>query len=156
LRLAIASTADAAEAGDISGALHVDRLVLGVPAHPGDHDLVLASEDQVHAPVSIEAPLADVVIATRLGAHAGTAGLAAAVSKLSNDSLEALLGLSAQRLDSRLTATRDADVELGRHGRSRGGGSPLPLDLYGVAGEGVLQSLARPRLRERSPIGRLT
>jgi hypothetical protein len=126
LWLAVASTADAAEARDISGALYVDCLVLGVSAHPGDYDLVLVSEDQVHAPVSVEALLADVVIAPRLGAHARTAGLAAAVSKLINDSLEALPGISAQRLDSRLTSTRDADVELGRHGRAAEVGAPCP------------------------------
>ncbi len=152
MRLAVASTADAAEAGDISGALHVGRLVLGVPAHPGDHDLVLVSEHQVHAPVSIEAPLTDVVIATRIGAHAGTASLATAAAKLRNDSLEAPLGLSAQRLDSRLTAARDADLELGCHGRA----AEVGLNLYGFAGEGVLQPLACSRLRERSLIGRLT
>ena len=118
LRLAVAGATDAAEAGDGSCALNMHRLVLGVSAHPRDHDLVLVSEDQVHTPVSIEAPLAHVVIATRLGAHARTAGLATAVSKLLNDPLEALLGLSAQRLDSRLTATRDADFELRRHGRA--------------------------------------
>jgi hypothetical protein len=134
----------------------VDRLILGVLAHPGDHDLVLISEDQVHAPVSVEAPLADVVIVTHLGAHAGTAGLAAAVSKLLNDSLEALLGLSAQRLDSSLTATRDADLELGRHGQTPRRCAPVPSELYGVAGESVPQSIARSGLRERSLIGRLT
>jgi hypothetical protein len=71
--------------------------------------------------------LADVVIAIRLGAHAGTAGLATSVSKLLNDSLEAVLGLSAQRLDSWLTATRDVDVELGRHGRVAAVEGRVPL-----------------------------
>lgn len=70
--------------------------------------------------------------------------------------LEALLGLAAQRLDSRLTATRDADFELGHHGRGAEVEAVWRSEVYGVAGESILQSLARSRLRERSPIGRLT
>jgi len=77
------------------------------------------------------------------------------VSKLLNDSLEALFGLSTQRLDSRLTAACDADVKLGRHWRASEVKGPVPSESYGIAGEGVLQSRARSRLRESSLIGRL-
>ncbi len=153
LRLVIAGAADAAEAGDVSSSIHMDCLVLGVLAHPGDDDLVLVSEDQVHAPISVEPPLADVVVVARLGAHACSAGLASTVAKLLNDTLEAFLGLSSQCFDPRLTAACDGDFEPGRHVQAVGRGTHS--EFYGVAREGVLQALLRSGLCQRSLISRL-
>jgi hypothetical protein len=87
LWLAIAGPADATEAGDVAGTLQVDRLVLSMAAHPRDDDVVLVSEDQVDAPVSVEAPLADAVVVARLGAHARSAGLTSTMAKFLDDAL---------------------------------------------------------------------
>lgn len=140
--MAIAGPADAAEAGDVSGALQVDRLVLSMAADPGDDDVVLVSENQVHAPVSVEAPLADSVVVARLGAHARSAGRTSTMAKFLDDALETLLGLAAQLLDSRRTAARYGDLEPRSHARAVGREGTARSDLYSVASESVLQALA--------------
>lgn len=92
--------ADATETRDIAGTLEVDRLVLVVAAYPGDDDLVLVSEDEVHPPISVEAPLAYAVVVAGVCPHARSAGFASTMAKLLDDALEALLGLAAKLLDS--------------------------------------------------------
>jgi hypothetical protein len=103
-RLPITRTADAAESRNRFRAVCVHVLVLCVSSHPGDDDVVFVAECEMHAPGSIEAPLANTVIGARLGPHAGAASLAVALSKLIDHPIEALLDLAAQRLDARLTA----------------------------------------------------
>jgi hypothetical protein len=111
LRLLIASAADAAEARDALRPLCVDILVLGMPAHPGDDDVLFLSKDQVHTPVSVEAPLADPMVCTSVGAHTDSASLASAMPEFLNHTIEPLLRLTTKRLDPRLTAARNRDLE---------------------------------------------
>lgn len=73
----------------------MDVLILCVSPYPGDDDVVFVPEYEMHTPVSIEAPLADTVVGTRLGSHAGPARLAAALPKLVDHAVEPLLHLAA-------------------------------------------------------------
>jgi hypothetical protein len=110
-RLQVPGTANAAEARDASRAFDVNRLMLCMPSYPRDDYVVFVAKDQVHAPVSIEAPLAYPVVGTNLGAHACAAGLTAAMTKLIDYPIELLLRFAAKRFDRRLAATCEAYLE---------------------------------------------
>jgi hypothetical protein len=116
-RLLVAGAADAAEARNALCSFGVNGLILGVPSYPRDDYVVLLAEDEVHAPVSIEAPLAYPVVGTNIGAHANAAGLASTMAKLIDHVIELLLGLAPKRFDPWLTAAREADVEPRCHER---------------------------------------
>ena len=126
-------------------------LILGVLAHPRDHDVLVISEHQVHPPGAVEAPLTYPVICTRVGAHPNPACLASAMAEFLNGTIEALLGFAAQRFDALVTAPRDGDAEPWRHQPSR----MIRSEIHGVAGESVLQALPRSRLLQRPLISRL-
>lgn len=130
--------------------MHV--LVLGVSAYPGDDDVVFVAEHEMHAPVAVEASLADVVVGAGLGSHTDAARLAATLAKLVDHTIEFLLCFAAKRLDARLTAPSDADAESRCHSD---GGSRVDLrsEVYCLAGESVLQAFLRSRLGERALIG---
>jgi hypothetical protein len=86
-------------------------LVLGVPAHPGDDDVVFVPKDEMHTPVSVEAPLAYPVVLTRVGSHADSARLASAMPQLLNHTVKPLLHLPPESFDPRLTAASYGDLE---------------------------------------------
>lgn len=132
----------------------VNCLVLGVSAHPGDHDVLFVAEDEMHAPVAVEAPLSYPVIGTRIGSHADAASLTPAVTELFESTIKTLLHLTAKRLVPPLAAARDSDLEP-CHQPIRSALRGLRSDLHGIAGQSVSQALACARLLERSPIGRL-
>ena len=92
LRLLVASTTDPAETWDALCAMCMNVLVVGVPAHPGDDDVVVLSKDEVHAPVSVEAPLAYPVVTVPVGSHADTACLASTMPQLLNHPVKLTLG----------------------------------------------------------------
>lgn len=99
----------------------------------------------MHPPEAVEAPLAYPVICTRLGAHTDTACLAPTMAEFLNHTIEALLGLAAQRFDALVTAPRDGDAEPWRHQPSR----MIRSEIHGVAGKSVLQAFPRSRLLQR-------
>jgi hypothetical protein len=111
LRLLVASTTDAAETWDASRALCMNVLVLGVPAHPGDDDVVFVPKDEMHTPISVEAPLAYPVVPTRVGSHADSARLASAMPQLLNHTVKPFLHLPAESFDPQLTAASYGDLE---------------------------------------------
>jgi hypothetical protein len=148
-----ATTADTAESGDRLCAICVYVLVLAMLAHPGDYDVIFVSEHEMHAPVSIEAPLADTVVRARLGSHADTAGLAATLPKLIDYMIELLLRFAAEPLYAGLTTPSDTNAEPRCHSNA-GSRSALRSEIHRVAGQGVFQTLTRTGLSERSLIGR--
>ncbi len=107
----VTSATEAAETGDALRTLRMNILILGVLTHPRDHDVLVISEHQVHPPGAVEAPLAHPVICTRVGAHTDPARLAPTMPEFFNHTIEALLGLTAQRSDTLVAAPRYGDPE---------------------------------------------
>ena len=155
LGLLVTGTTKTAETRNGLCALHVNILVLGVLADPRDHDVIVVSEDEVHSPVAVEAPLAHFVILARITAHPDSARLAPSISQLVDHPIKVLLDLSPKSFHARVAAPRNGHVEPWCHVQTRVT-LALRSELHGVAGQSVLQTFSCSGLLQGSLVGGLS